>query len=62
MRGLGGLLASRLGRLAGTGFGFGRGQTWQQIVDENEVGWYNTKCQEGILWYDPALMHVDVSV
>ena len=34
MRGLGGLLASRLGRLAGTGFGLGRGHTWHQI----EVG------------------------
>ena len=46
MRGLGGLLASRFGRLAGTGFGFGSGQTWQQIVDENEVGWFCIKEQK----------------
>ena len=31
IRGLGGLLASRFGRLAGTGFGLGRGHTWHQI-------------------------------
>ena len=38
IRGFGGLLASRFGRFAGTGFGLGSGHTWEKIKVGKSIG------------------------